>query len=70
MPNTGPGAYTLGTVVHSSPWQCPTELMPKPSLSLYGSAVLILFPRGELPDAGGFDAIKVQPPPTPNPHPW
>jgi hypothetical protein len=27
-------------------------------------------PRGELPDARGFDAIKVQPPPTPNPHPW
>jgi hypothetical protein len=46
------------------------KLMPKPSSSLYASAVLIWLPRGELPDARGFDAIKVQPPPTPNPHPW
>ena len=27
-------------------------------------------PRGDLPDIGGFDTTKVQPPPAPNPHPW
>jgi hypothetical protein len=70
MPNTGPGAYTLGTVVHSSLGSVGRKLMPKPSPSLYASAVLIWLPRGELPDARGFDAIKVQPSPTPNPHPW
>jgi hypothetical protein len=46
------------------------KFMPKPGPSLYASAVLIWLPRGELPDARGFDAIKVQPPPAPNPHPW
>ena len=44
--------------------------MPKPSPSLYASAVLIWLPRGELPDVRRFDMITVQPPPTPNPHPW
>jgi hypothetical protein len=44
--------------------------MSKSSPSLYASAVLIWLPRGELPGVRGFDAIKVQPPPTPNPHPW
>jgi hypothetical protein len=38
--------------------------MPKPSPSLYAAAVLIWLPRGELPDIGGFDTTKVQPPPT------
>ena len=70
MPNTGPGAYTLGTVVHSSLGSVGRKLMPKPSPSLYAAAVLIWLPRGELPDIGGFDTTKVQPPPTPNPHPW
>ena len=70
MLSTGPRAYTLGTVVHSSLGSVGRKLMPKPSPSLYASAVLIWLPRGELPDIGGFDAIKVQPPPTPNPHPW
>jgi hypothetical protein len=27
-------------------------------------------PRSELPDIGGFDTTKVQPPPAPNPHTW
>ena len=44
--------------------------MPKPSPSLYAAAVLIWLPRGELPDVRRFDMITVQPPPTPNPHPW
>ena len=43
--------------------------MPKPSPSLYAAAVLIWLPRGELPDIGGFDTTKVQPPPAPSPHP-
>ncbi len=33
-------------------------------------SALIWLPRGELPDIRGFDGTKVQPPPTPNPHPW
>jgi hypothetical protein len=44
--------------------------MPKPSPFLYASAVLIWLPRGELPDVRRFDMITVQPPTTPNPHPW
>jgi hypothetical protein len=44
--------------------------MPEPGPSLYASAVLVWLPRGELPDVKHFDTSKVQPPPTPNPHPW
>ena len=66
----GPGAYTLGAVGILRLASVGQKLMPESSPSLYASAVLVWLPRGELPDVKDFDTSKVQPPPTPNPHPW
>jgi hypothetical protein len=70
MLNTDPGVYTLRAMVIPRLASAGRKFMPKPSPSLYASAVLIWLQRGELPDARGFDVITAQPPPTPNPHPW
>jgi hypothetical protein len=47
MLNTGPGAYTLGTVSISRLGSVGLKLMPKPCPSLYVSAVLIWLPGGD-----------------------
>ena len=49
MLNTGPGAYTLGTVSIPRLGSVGLKLMPKPSPSLYVSAVLIWLPGGDEP---------------------
>ena len=57
MLNTDPGVYTFRAVVILRLASVGRKFMPKPSPSLYASAVLIWLPRGELPDARGFDVI-------------